>query len=268
MARDIIDDRFIGALHVRALTRAGLDHDPVTEHTAIQAGTLDALMAGGYEGDTTLDEVLRLGNLGIGTIQHLDGELVVLDGRAWSVGSDGQVRSVPGTTLTPFAVVTHFAPEVTRTVHGPFSFDQLRNVLDQASPSDAPVMAIRIDGEFADLSLRSVEKQTPPYKPLRDVVAHQTEWSVASATGTLVGFRFPDATAGVEVPGWHLHFLSDDRTVGGHVMALTLLEGFLAIDPCRELHVELPDGVGLGTPGSADRAEIARLEGGGDRTGS
>jgi acetolactate decarboxylase len=268
MARDIIDDRFIGALHVRSLTRAGFDHDPVTEHTAIQAGTLEALMAGGYEGDTTLDEVLRLGDLGIGTIQQLDGELVILDGTAWAVGSNGMVREVHGSTFTPFAVVTHFAPEVTRTVQGPFSFGQLAQVLDDAAPPDAPVIAIRIDGEFADLSLRSVEKQEPPYKPLREVVAHQTEWSVASATGTLVGFRFPDATAGLEVPGYHLHFLSDDRSIGGHVMAATLLGGRLAIDPCHELHVELPDGVSLGTPGSADRAEIARLEGGAGWAGS
>lgn len=267
MARDIIDDRFIGALHVRALTRAGFDHDPVAEHTAIQAGTLEALMAGGYEGDTTLDEVMRLGNLGIGTIQQLDGELVILDGTAWSVGSDGNVRKVHGSTLTPFAVVTNFVADVTRTIQGPLLFEQLTQVLDDAAPADAPVIAIRIDGEFADLRLRSVEKQEPPYKPLRQVVAHQTEWSIASATGTLVGFRFPDATAGLEVPGYHLHFLSDDRNVGGHVMAATLVEGQLAIDPCHELHVELPDGVSLGTPGSADRAEIARLEGGGGSAG-
>ena len=206
---------------------------------------------------------MRLGDLGIGTIQQLDGELVILDGAAWAIGSDGSVRDVPGSTLTPFAVVTNFVADVTRTIHGPLSFGRLAQVLDDTAPPDAPVIAIRIDGEFADLSLRSVEKQEPPYKPLREVVAHQTEWSIASATGTLVGFRFPDATAGLEVPGYHLHFLSDDRHVGGHVMAATLLTGRLAIDPCHELHVELPDGVSLGTPGSADRAEIARLEGGG-----
>jgi len=68
MTSDIIDDRLIGALHVRALTHAGLDHDVVTEHTVVQAGTLEALMAGGYDGDTTLAEILRLGSLGIGTV--------------------------------------------------------------------------------------------------------------------------------------------------------------------------------------------------------
>jgi acetolactate decarboxylase len=93
------------------------------------------------------------------------------------------------------------------------------------------------------------------------VVAHQTEWHVAGAVGTLVGFRFPDATAGVEVPGYHLHFLADDRTVAGHVLSLTVAEATLAVDRCDDLHVELPAGAGLGVPGVADREEIARLEG-------
>jgi acetolactate decarboxylase len=262
MARDIVDDRFIGALHLRALTHAGLEHDPEAEHTAVQAGTLDALMSGGYEGDTTLGELLRLGDLGLGTIQQLDGELIVFDGRAWSAGADGSIRELPLDTLTPFAVVTHFEATISAQLDGPLALAALHARIDELAPPHAPVIAVRIDGEFAALSLRSVEKQSPPYKPLREVVAHQTEWSVPQATGTLLGFRFPDATAGVEVPGYHLHFLSADHAIGGHVMDITLVSGTVAIDPCDELHVELPEGVGLGVPGAADRAEIASLEGG------
>jgi acetolactate decarboxylase len=262
MARDIVDDRFIGALHLRALTHAGLEHDPAAEHTAVQAGTLEALMSGGYEGDATLAELLRLGDLGLGTVQQLDGELIVFDGRAWSAGADGAIRELPLDTLTPFAVVTHFEATVTASLDGPLALAALHTHIDELTPIGSPVVAVRIDGEFSGLLLRSVEKQTPPYKPLREVVAHQTEWAVAQASGTLLGFRFPDATAGVEVPGYHLHFLSADRTIGGHVMNITVESGSLAIDPCDELHVELPDGVGLGVPGAADRAEIAALEGG------
>ena len=263
MARDIVDDRLIGALHLRALTRAGLVHDPAVEHTAFQAGTLAALMAGGYDGDATLDDLLRHGDLGIGTVQHLGGELIVLDGEIWVVAGDGQVRSVARDTCTPFAVVVRFAPTVTAELPGPLDLAALHDALEAIAPEVAPVVAVRVDGRFADLRLRSVHPQTPPYPPLRDVVEHQTEWTMAEATGTVVGFRFPDATAGVEVPGYHLHFLSADRRAGGHVRDLTLVDGTAALDPCEELHVELPAHVNLGVPGGADRAEIRRLEGGG-----
>jgi acetolactate decarboxylase len=241
MTSDIIDDRLIGALHVRALTRAGLDHDAAQEHTVVQAGTLEALMAGGYDGDTSLAEILRLGTLGIGTVRALNGELIVVDGHAWSAHADGTVHALAPTVMTPFAVVVPFAP---------------------MAPTDAPVIAVRIDGDFTDLVLRSVERQTKPYKPLREVVAHQSEWRVERASGTVVGFRFPDATAGIEVPGHHLHFLSDDRKLGGHIISIALERGEMSVDPCHDLHVELPPGMELGQPGTVDRSEIAKIEGG------
>jgi acetolactate decarboxylase len=261
MARDIIDDRLIGALHLRSLSRQGLDHDPVHEHQAVQAGTLRALMAGEYLGDATLDELLRMGDLGIGTVQQLGGELIVLDGEPWVAEADSSVHPVARDVKTPFAVVCRFGAEWSAALHGPMDLDAVRGAVDRLVPADAPVVAVRVEGRFRDLSLRSVARQSPPYVPLLEVVAHQTEWWVAEATGTLVGFRFPDATAGVEVPGYHLHFLADDRSTGGHVLGGTLVEGTAAADRCDDLHVELPAGAGLGVPGSADRAEIDRIEG-------
>ena len=34
---------------------------------------------------------------------------------------------------------------------------------------------------------------------------------------SLVGVYFPDYMDGINMPGWHLHFLSEDRAKGGHV---------------------------------------------------
>jgi len=263
VARDIIDDRLIGALHLRAMTRSGLDHDPLAEHTAIQAGTLAALMAGGYEGDATLAEVLRLGDLGIGTIQQLGGELIVLDGECWLIEADGTVIAVDSSIKTPFAVVCAFRGDTTAELGEAMLLADLSAMSIMLAPARAPVLAIRLHGSFVDLHLRSVARQSPPYVPLDEVVAHQTTFQVAAAVGTLVGFHFPDASAGIEVPGFHFHFISDDRTVGGHVIDATAVDGLLEIDGCDELHVELPAGVSLGTPGAADRAQIERIEGAG-----
>jgi acetolactate decarboxylase len=261
MSRDILDDRLLGALHLRAMTRAGLRHDPVAEHVAFQAETLDALMDGRYDGDASIGDLLAHGDHGIGTTQGLGGELVVLDGRAFVVDGDGLVAPVAPSTSTPFAVVCRFAPSASVDAAG-LDLAALHDRIDALAPSGADVLAVRVDGRFADLRLRSVHAPTRPYPPLAEVTAHQTEWSVTTAEGTLVGFRFPDATAGVEVPGYHLHFLSEDRLVGGHVLAATLVGGTIAVDGVDELHVELPDHVGLGVPGAADRAAIRSVEGG------
>jgi acetolactate decarboxylase len=261
----VIDDRLVGALHVRALTRAGLHHDAIASHTVVQTGTIAALLDGHYGGNVSLGELLEKGDLGIGTVEHLDGELIVLDGDAWVAHADGTITAVPATTTTPFAVVCRFEPGAAHQLDGPLDFDALAIALDRLAPADEPVVAVRVDGTFARLRLRSVRAQAVPYPPLRDVVAHQTEWAVADTPGatvhgSLIGFRFPDVTSGIEVPGYHLHFLADDRTAGGHVLDLELLDGDARVDGAHELHVEVPPGVALGEPGGST-AEIAAVEG-------
>src|SRR5260221_3870295 len=118
MARDVVDDRLIGALHVRALTRSGFDHDAAATHLVVQAGTVAALMDGHYDGDLTLGEVLARGDHGIGTVQGLDGELVIIDGEAWVAHGDRRVTRVADTTKTPFAVACRFAVARTHELTG------------------------------------------------------------------------------------------------------------------------------------------------------
>jgi acetolactate decarboxylase len=199
MARDVVDDRLIGALHVRALTRSGFDHDASATHLVVQAGTVAALMDGHYDGDLTLGEVLARADHGIGTVQGLDGELVIIDGEAWVAHGDRRVAQMPPGTKTPFAVACRFVAARTHELRGRHRFSALVAALDELAPENEPVVAVRVDGRFEQLRLRSVTGQRPPYPPLAEVVRHQTEWTVDAATGSVVGFRFPDASSGIEV---------------------------------------------------------------------
>lgn len=262
MAQDLIDDRLIGALHVQAMGRRAFIRDPAAEHTTFQAGTLNGLMDGHLGGDATLVDLLLHGDHGIGTVQNLAGELVIIDGEPFVINGDGDVDRVPENTRTPFAVVCQFTPQERAELTDPLGLAELRDVVDDLVAAPSSILAIRVDGQFRDLRLRSVHAQKPPYPSLLEVTKHQTEWALSSARGTVVGFRFPDRMAGVEVPGHHLHFLSDDRTHGGHVLDLTLIEGHAMADSGDELHVELPDHIELGVPGAADRAAIRMAEGG------
>ena len=262
MATDLIDDRLLASLHLRTMSRRGFAHDPAAEHVAFQAGTLDALMKGAFDGDATVGEVLAHGDLGIGTVEHLGGEMIVLDGAAYLADGDGHVRPVDHATRTPFAVVCRFTPRLVAELADVRGLTALTDEVSSRSEPRYSITAVRIDGEFGQLRLRSVHAQQPPYVALAEVTRHQREWTVARARGSLVGFRFPDRMAGVEVPGYHFHFLSDDRTTGGHVLELSVRRGTLAVDGADELHLEIPAGVELGTPGAADRAAIRAVEGG------
>ena len=109
--------------------------------------------------------------------------------------------------------------------------------------------------------MRSVPKQERPYPPLADVIAQQQVSELVDASGTMVGFCFPDPLDGVEMVGWHLHFVTDDRARGGHVLSYTLLEATARVDDATWLHVELPPAVGDPTHAArVDQSLLRRLE--------
>jgi acetolactate decarboxylase len=244
----VIDPHLVRAVHLSRHRRRDFDEATGDGHDVWQGSSIAALLEGRYEGDLTLGELLVHGDLGLGTVQHLDGELVVVDGECFQVTADGAVHRPPASTRTPFAVVCRFAPAAEEAVTGPVGLAGLTARMDALAPTAEPVVAVRVDGRFTDLHLRSVPRQHPPYPPLTQVVANQTSWTVPEAVGTVVGFRFPDELQGVEVPGYHLHFLAADRAVGGHVTDLTLLEGRMQLDGSHELHVEIPAGLSIDGP--------------------
>ncbi len=165
---------------------------------------------------------------------------------------------------TPFAVVTRFEPVLDTEIHGPPSHEALLERLDELVPAGAASCAVRLDGRFERLRLRSVPRQSPPYRPLPEVAAEQNVFELADVEGTMLGFRFPDYVEGIEVAGYHLHFIGADRRRGGHVLDSRPARLRARIDPSDDLHVELPDGISLGDPGlSAEtHAAIAGVENG------
>lgn len=258
----MIDERFTRALHVEALRRAGV-LDGAAPHHLFQASTIGALLEGAYEGDVSFAELAAHGNLGLGTVDHLDGEMIALDSRFLRADADGRVTPIDPDTRTPFAVVVPFEPSLQIEAAGPVSQAELVALIDESVAEDADACAIRVDGDFERVRLRSVPRQEPPYRPLVEVVAAQHVFELTAVAGTLVGFRFPDHSHGIEIAGYHLHFLSADGTRGGHVLDFSGTPSEVLIDLSTDLHIELPSGVELTDEHldeSTEAASIARIE--------
>jgi len=213
-------------------------------HQITQVSVIDALMVGRYDGVMSIPELLRLGDFGVGTLDHLDGEMIVLDGKAYQVRGDGKVAEVTPDRSTPFAVVTSFVQDGKFTCPRVSSLEDLDARLDDALPQKNNFLAIRIDGRFDSLTMRSVDRQEPPYRPLDEVAKGQSVWTREGQVGTLVGVRCPAWVGGLNVPGYHWHFLSDDRKVGGHVLDCRVRDGRVRYDVCRDWSIKLE-----GTPG-------------------
>jgi acetolactate decarboxylase len=240
----VLDERLITALHVETLRRNELhaEHGP---HVLFQASTIGALLEGAYQGDVSFAQLAEHGDLGLGTLNALDGEMIAIDGRFYRADVEGRINEIGKTGLTPFAVMVWFEPTVEFELSGPLDNDAFLTALDQRMPKGATSCAIRVDGEFERIRARSVPRQEPPYRPLSEVVANQHVFELEGITGSTVGFRFPDYAEGLEVSGYHLHFISDDRDRGGHVFQAEPARVRVRIDPSTDLHVELPPGVEL-----------------------
>ena len=205
-----------------------------------QNGTIDALLDGNYDGEVTIGQVRRHGDFGLGTFNGLDGEMVDLEGQVFQVRPDGAVRQVGDDVRTPFAVVTAFEGGAPQSLAGPMSFHEMQARLDQFRAANGHAAAIRIDGRFAVVRTRSVPRQDRPYRRLADVVKGQSVFELKNVSGTLVGLWFPPSLSHVNVPGYHFHFIADDRSSGGHVLDLTLLDGTARIEDLPNLQIALP----------------------------
>jgi acetolactate decarboxylase len=252
----MIDERLVKSLHVIAMREREL-HAEHEAHVLFQASTVGALLDGAYEGDVSFAELAEHGDLGLGTLNGLDGEMIALGGRFFRADVDGGIHEVAGSAKTPFAVLTWFKPTVSFEIDRVISHEELVGEVDAHLPTGTAACAVRIEGSFELVKARSVPRQTRPYRPLAEVIGDQHVFDLAGVEGTIVGFRFPDYAEGVEVSGYHLHFISSDRLRGGHVFECRPRNATVQIDASTDLHVELPPGVDLSSPDLHDETHEA-----------
>ena len=182
-------------------------------HAAFQTSTITALLDGRYEGDVSIGELRRHGDLGLGTFNSLDGELVALDGEFWRADEAGALHRAGDDLLTPFAAVTRFAADETVPIGSPLALPGLIELLRDHLPASGCV-AVRLDGTLQPGARPLGRPSATPYRPLAEVAERQHEFDLAGIEGSLVGFVFPSVAGALNVPGHHLHVATADRAAG------------------------------------------------------
>lgn len=216
------------------------DYLQVDHATLFQFSSSTALVEGVYEGEETVAALRQHGDFGLGTFDGLDGEMVVLDGRFYQCRSDGSVHEVGDQTRSPFAVVTHFVAERTVRLAAVADVAALESAMDELRRSDNIFYAFRVDGHFRRVHTRAMAK-TAEGVPLVEAAAHQPEFELSEVRGTLVGFWSPVYARTLTVPGYHLHFLTDDRRAGGHLLDCAGDDLRVQIQHEADVRVALPE---------------------------
>ncbi|MES0808473.1 acetolactate decarboxylase [Roseibium sp. SCPC15] len=212
-----------------------LDH-----HTIFQVSTSTAVTKGLFKGCTRVADLKAHGDFGLGTFEDLDGEMILFEGHAYQARADGVINEAPDEALTPFATVTRFAPERQVILPEIENQTQLEALLDTYRPSENTFIGIRIDGIFRRIELRAACKAAPG-EDLVSATSHQSEFSFEEIEGTLVGFWAPAYARSLTVSGYHLHFISKDRSKGGHLIGIqaTGLKAQLHLE--TDFHLAVPE---------------------------
>ncbi len=209
-----------------------------------QVSTLQALALGYSRAAVTVGELLKEGNTGLGTFEDVNGEMIVMDGHCYRADQSGNVSVVPPEAGVPFAAVaklygkqqfplkdmpdiTSIRIELTRKIEEVFGLNSMH--------------IVRIDGEFEKVDARSEAPYRSHHITLKEILSRNQEAFIfENIRGSLVGVYFPDYMDGINMPGWHLHFLSEDRSKGGHVFDVCMRKGEARVDKITNIYINLP----------------------------
>ena len=206
-----------------------------------QYSTLSALLEGVYDGEMTVGELKQQGNFGIGTFNALDGELILFEGKCYKATSDSRILTMADSVKTPFAAICNFHADTTIRVSHAIRIKALESYLDSALSKPNLIYAYQITGKFDSVIIRSVPKQEKPYKRLIEAYKKQGVFTFTNQTGTLIGYKFPKYLKEVNMDDYHFHFLSSDKTKGGHLLNCTLLSGEVSVGYVRNYTLQLPN---------------------------
>ena len=215
-----------------------------------QVAIIDTLLGGMYDGSATVAQLKSWGTLGIGTMHQLDGEMLMVDGVVYQVKYDGTVNRPADQETIPFATAVNFVPGKRVKMGNIKSFQDFEKIVPKYIANRNVPVAVRLKGTFSFMHTRSVERQKKPYRPLVEAAKNQAEFKFKNITGDMVGFLFPKYVKGMNVPGWHLHFVDKDRRCGGHVLDFSVLDGELEICEIYDFRAVFP----------ADSSHLAELD--------
>jgi len=214
---------------------------PENKDVLFQVSTMNAIFRADYDGEITYGELKQHGDFGIGTFDALDGELFALGGKFYRIKADGKAYPVDDSMKTPFAVVTFFQPDKSVLLDKASDYKQLQQYLDNLFPAKDIFYAIKIEGTFEYVKARNIPRQDKPYPQFSEVVKNQIIFEFHNIEGTLVGFWCPAYLEEINVPGYHFHFITKDKRMGGHLLECQVQDVKIEIDYTPEFHMALSE---------------------------
>ena len=210
--------------------------------TVYQVALLHSLTMGYFDKVVTVKELKTHGDTGIGTFTGLNGEMIVLDGVVYRANRDCKINVMGDKEGVPFSNVTFFDKDFSVKLSDVADKESLEKILNEHLDKHGrnSFYMIKLSGTFNEILVRSESGTVEPYPTLVEALKTQNEVTRQNIQGTIVGLYCPDFMSSLNSVGWHFHFISSDKTYGGHVLGLNLKSGEAQLDKTDSLDVSLP----------------------------
>nr|WP_197747741.1 acetolactate decarboxylase [Acinetobacter sp. Marseille-Q1620] len=209
-----------------------------------QYGIADAFIEGLYKGSKSISEVKEHGDFGLGAPDLLDGELMLIDGEFYQTTHTGQTHIVSDDFKTPLSFVTFFKPHLKFSINQQVDQKQTFDFIYNKLKSLNKMYAIKITGTFKNIRTRAFPpvdpKQAPYFTPLYNMMDKQVELNYENTSGTLVGYWLPEFLNGINIGGYHFHFLSKDKKQGGHLLGFEGSNLIVEVAELKKIDFEIP----------------------------
>lgn len=231
-----------------------------------QVSTLQALALGFSKSVITVGELLQHGNLGLGTFEDVDGEMIVLDGKCYRAKNNGEVVPAENERGVPFASICCFQSNRSEGFEKMDTIEQIKEWLTLRIEEEFglnSMYAVRINGEFSRVDARSESGTKAHHVTLKDALnVTQKAFIFENIKGSLVCVYYPDYMDGINASGWHMHFLSEDKRKGGHVFDISMTKGNASFCKITSLEIRIPDSPAFDTYAlkGASKEEIQSVE--------
>jgi acetolactate decarboxylase len=230
------------AMSVSSCATSGAPRD-----TLYQVSLAHALLAKDSVGEVTLEKLLQHGNFGIGTSDRPHHAMIVLSGKVYQAKKDGTVERPLPTETTPWAAVVRFRTDSQLSIDHRMTIEELEARIDAGLDNFNIFYALRLETRIPSVTIRAVEAASTSDRGSARIDEEPESWTHTDIKGALVGLRFPSYVGSMSGIGYHWHFVSADRELGGHVVAAELDRGAVDIDHIRTWEVVLPEGDEFGT---------------------
>ena len=239
---------------------------PESNTKMFQVSTLQALALGYSKQVTTVHQLLLHGDTGLGTFEDVGGEMIVLDGHCYCADENGRIKEAHPDTGVPFCSVSYMDNAREFTLGPVPDIGTLKKKLNLKIEEDYGLNSMHmavVSGKFETLSARSEAAYRSHHVTLKAVLEKtQNDYTFSQITGSLVCVYYPDYMDGINAPGWHLHFISEDRCHGGHVFGLKAENCTVKLKKISLIEIQIPNDPTFDTYSlkKASKEEIRQVE--------